>query len=98
MRLVSLVPDTRLNTLMFKFFTTSGPRNFAHGLLILLQLPMHLLVLILKVINTVSSPLKLTICGLTLHSWLFIKIQVNEFTLVKVDNPIKNANPAKKSF
>ena len=31
MRLVSLVPDTRLNNLKFKFFTTSGTHNFAHG-------------------------------------------------------------------
>ena len=46
--LVSLVLDITLNTLTFKFFTTSGTHNFAYGLLILLQLPLHLLVLILK--------------------------------------------------
>ena len=68
MRLVSLVPDTRLNTLMFMFFTTPGTHNFVHGLLILLQLPLHLLVSILKGENTGSSPLTLTIWGLTLHS------------------------------
>ena len=38
----------RLNTLAFKFFTTSGTHVFAYGSLILLQLPLHLLVLILK--------------------------------------------------
>ena len=48
MRLVSLFPETTLNTLTFKFFTTSRTHNFAHGLLILLQLSLHLLVLILK--------------------------------------------------
>ena len=44
MHLVSLIPHTRLNTLTFKFFTTSGTLNFASGLLILLKLPLHLLV------------------------------------------------------
>ena len=68
MRLVLLVLDTRLNTLTFKFFTTSGTQNFANGLLILFQLPLHLLVLILKEKNTGSSTVTLTICGVTLHS------------------------------
>ena len=48
MCLVSLVLDIRLNTLTSKFFTTSGTHIFAYGSLILLQLPLHLLVLILK--------------------------------------------------
>ena len=52
MRLVSLVPDTRLNTLTFKVFATLGTHNFGSGLLILLQLPLHLLVLTLKGKNT----------------------------------------------
>ena len=95
LRLVSLVPDTRLNTLTFTFFTTSGTHNFAHGLLILLQLPLHLFVLILRRRNTGSSPLTLTIYNLTLHFWLFVEIQLNEFMLVKVD---KNINPLKKHF
>ena len=43
--LVSLVLDIRLNTLIFKCFTTSGTQIFQ---LILLQLPLHLLVSILK--------------------------------------------------
>ena len=58
--------------------TTSGTHNFAFGLLILLQLPLLL---------------RLTICGFTLHYWLFIEIQLNEFTPVKVDkivNPVNN--------
>ena len=46
--LVSLVLDIRLNTLTINFLTTSGTHSFARGLLILLQLPLHLLVLILK--------------------------------------------------
>ena len=46
--LVSLVLDIRLNTLTFKSFTTSGTHIFAYESLILLQLPLHLLVLILK--------------------------------------------------
>ena len=50
------------------FFTTSGTHNFAYGSLILLQLPLHLLILILKGKITGSSLLTLTICGLTLHS------------------------------
>ena len=55
----------------------------------------HLLVLILKGKNTGSSLLRLTICGLTLHSWLFIEIKLNgiafsgaalkKFTLAKVN-------------
>ena len=48
MHLVSLVPDTKLNTLTFKFFTTSGTHNFAHELLIMLQLPLHLLTLLIQ--------------------------------------------------
>ena len=48
MYLVSLVLDIRLNTLMFKFLTTSGTHIYAFGSLILLQLPPHLLVLMLK--------------------------------------------------
>ena len=35
----------------------------------------------------------LTICGLVLHSWLIIEIQLNELTFVKldkIDNPMKN--------
>ena len=40
--------DIRLNTLTFKSFITSGTHIFAYGSFILLQLPLHLLVLILK--------------------------------------------------
>ena len=47
MRLVSLVPDIRLNTLTFIFLITSGPRNFAYGSLMFLQLPLHLFTSIL---------------------------------------------------
>ena len=64
---VSLVLDIRLNTLTFKFFTTSGTYMFAYGSLILLQLPLHLLVLIIKGQERGSSLLTLTISGLTLH-------------------------------
>ena len=46
--LVSLVLDIRLKTLTFKFFTTSATPIFSYGPLTLLQLPPHLLVLILK--------------------------------------------------
>ena len=46
--LVSLVLDNRLNTLRFKFFITSGTRVFEYGSSILLQLPLHLFILILK--------------------------------------------------
>ena len=60
----------------------------------MLQLPLHLLLLILKEKNTGSSSLTLTICGLTLHSELFIEKRFNEFTLVKVD---KSTNPVKKT-
>ena len=45
---VSLVVDIRLNNLTFKSFTTSGTHIFAYGSPILLQLPLHLLALILK--------------------------------------------------
>ena len=48
MCLVSLVLDIRLNTLTFKSFTASATHIYTHGSLILLQLPLHLLVLILK--------------------------------------------------
>ena len=62
-------------------------------------------VLILKGKRIDSSLLTLTICGLTLHSWLFIEIELNgiafsgatlnKFTLVEVD---KNVNPVKKTL
>ena len=39
---------------------------------------------------------KLTTCGLVLHSWFFIKIQLNgEFAFAKFD---KIVNPMKKTF
>ena len=49
MCLVSLFLDIRLNTLTFKFFPTSGTHIFVYGSLILLQLPLQLLALILKI-------------------------------------------------
>ena len=55
MRLISLVPDTRLSNLTFKSFTISGTHNFAYGLLILLKLQLHLFILTLKGKNTGSS-------------------------------------------
>ena len=68
--------------------------------MIVLQIPLHLLVLILKGKNAGSLLLTLTIYGNTLNPWLFIEIQLsgaalNKFTLVKVD---KNANPVKNTF
>ena len=48
MRLVSLVAGNRLNNLTFKVFTISGTHNYACGLLILSQVPLYLLVLMLK--------------------------------------------------
>ena len=45
--------------------------------------------------NTGSCPLTLTTCGLVLHSLLLIELQLNEFTLAKLEkivNPTKNAN------
>ena len=68
---------------------------FAYGWLILLQLPLHLLVLILNGKTTGLSPLALTTYGLVLHSWLLNEIQLNEFTLVKLD---KIYNPTKNNF
>ena len=56
------------------------------------QLPLHLLVLILKGKNTSSSPLTLKICGLILHSWLFTERQLYIFMLVKVDKNVNLAN------
>ena len=50
------------------FSATSGTHNFAYASLISLQLPLHLLVLILKGKTTGSSLLTLTISGITLHS------------------------------
>ena len=92
--LVSLVLDIRINTLTIKIFTTLGTQIFAYGLLIFLQLPLHLLVVILKGKNTVSSLLTLGICGLTLHSWLLIEIHfsgaLNGITLDKIVNLVKN--------
>ena len=46
--LVSLVLDIRLNILAFQFFIISGTQIFAYGSSISLQLPLHLLILILK--------------------------------------------------
>ena len=48
MYLVSLVNVIKLNTLTLKYFTVSGIQIFAYGSLILLQLPLHLFVLMLK--------------------------------------------------
>ena len=46
--LVSLINEIKLNALTFKFFTVSEIQVLAYGSLILLQLPLHLLILILK--------------------------------------------------
>ena len=92
---VSLVLDIKLNILTFNFLPTSETLNFVNGLLILLQLPLHLLILILKGEKIDPLLLTLTVGGLTLYSWLFIEIQLNKFTLVKV---YKNPNPVKKYF
>ena len=57
-------------------------------------MPLHLFVLILKGQNMGLLLLTLTTCGLVLHSWFFIEIQLNgELAFVKFDkivNPIKN--------
>ena len=45
--------------------------------------------------KTGSSPLTLTTCGLVLHSWLFIEIQLKEFPFVRLD---KIMNPSKNTF
>ena len=97
MCLVLLVLGIRLNILTFKFFTTSGTHNFAYGPLILLQLPLHLLILILKGKNAGSSLLTLTISGLTYFTLLIIHWNIAQqiYKFVKVD---KNANPVKKIF
>ena len=68
---------------------------FAYGSLILLQLPLHLLVLILKGWNISASLLTLIISGLTFHSWLFIELQPNGVALVRLD---ETDNPAKNIF
>ena len=69
MRLVSLLIHIRFNALTFKFLTISRTHNFAYGSLILLQLPLHLLVLTLeRKKNRGSSLLTLKICDLALHS------------------------------
>ena len=92
MCIVSLVLDIRLNTLTFRFLIASGTHIFAYGSLIFLQLPLHLLVLILKGQNTSSSLLTLIISGLTLHYWLFIEIQINGVALngFTYDKTVKN--------
>ena len=46
MCLVSLVFDSRLNTLTFVFLMLSGTHILAYGSLIVLQLPLHLFILI----------------------------------------------------
>ena len=61
MCLVSLNFDIRLSTLTFKFFITSGIHIFTYESLILLQLPLSLLVLMLKGKNTGPVLLTLTI-------------------------------------
>ena len=45
---VWLLHHIKLNTLTFMLLATSGTHNIAYGLLILLQLPLHLFTLILK--------------------------------------------------
>ena len=80
----SLVLDIRLKNLEFKFLATSGTQSFASGSWILLQLPLHLLDLILKRKSTGSSLLTLTIFRLPLHYWLFIKTHFNRFKFDKL--------------
>ena len=46
--LLSLVNDIKLNALTFKCFTVSRTQILAYRLIILLQLPLHLFILIVK--------------------------------------------------
>ena len=67
-------------------------------MLILLELPLHLLGSMLNGKNI--SPLTLITCGLVLHSWLYIEIQLSgiafkELAFVKSD---KIVNPMKNTF
>ena len=91
--LVSLVNDTRLNTLTFNFFTVTETQILAYGSLILLQLPIHFFILILKGQNIGLILLLLIIYGLTLDSWFFIEIHFNTF--VKFN---KTVNTKTKTF
>ena len=56
--LVSLFSDIKLKILRLIFLATSATHNSAYGSLILLQIPLYLLVLILKGKDAVSSLLK----------------------------------------
>ena len=85
MCLISLVLDIRLDTLTFKSFTVSGIQIFAYELLMLLQLPLYLLILILKGYNIGLLLLISAILGLNLHSRFFNEIQLNGVAHTKLD-------------
>ena len=83
-----------LNTLSFKFLTTSGTHNFTYGLLILLQLPF-------TCFNTKRRKQRLVPINVNnMSSYFTFLIQpsraaLNKFTSIKVD---KNINPVKNTF
>ena len=64
---VSLVPDTILNTLTFKFFTISETQ-FCKWIIDIVATTAALIYFNVKKKNTASFPLTLIICGFTLHS------------------------------
>ena len=73
------------------FLTTSGTYNFANGLLILLQLSLHLFAKYCKDKTKVHDVI---ISGLTLHSGLLIETHFNGFTLhtLQLINDIATTN------
>ena len=85
--LASLVLDIELNNLTLSFLQ--------HQKHTILRVGYCFTCLILKGKKIDHLLLMLTICGHILHSCLFIEIQLNEFTFVKID---KNANPVKNTF
>ena len=100
MCLASLVIDIRLNALRFKFFKTSGTHNFAYKSLMLLWLPLHLCVLILKgkkygfiatnINNFCFFTFEMHFNGAALNG-----VALNGFTPDKID---KIVNPVKSNF
>ena len=98
--LVLLLLDIRLNTLTFKFFYNIRNTNFCIRIINITTTATAFIVSIINGKNTGSSPLTLTTCGLVLHFWFFIQIQLNgiafkELAFVKSD---KIVNPRKSGF
>ena len=69
-RFVSFTQGIKWNTFTFIFFTLFGTKTRAYGSSIVLQLPPHIVTIVVNVYKRISSEFISTNIGLAWHGWL----------------------------